>query len=587
MDIKPLPPAGYTPASGNYNTLQPFRFWCQKVLPLVYDDSLSYYELLCKVVDYLNKTMEDVETLHGDVTNLHEAYEKLQSYVNEYFSSLDIQNEINNKLDNMAKSGELFNLIEPLFINFKNDLTELKNRVDNLSQLSDGSTTGDAELIDGRVSWTGTKYKNIGNNIRNNDKSLCKKLGINCFSDNFIDTDARIGKTVTSFFTTIVGTSAYSEYIELTPLVSTEYLSELCALFKTDNSGFNTHANLRVYYYDANKNELTWYALGTNSYEPSLTRKAKYIRIFIKDNVVAQNYPNAKISEISVGFKLKSYQPTEIIPQYSKICNRIISDLHFKMISRLGYRGFGGNEGSIFAFKQAILLGYPCILADVNFTSDKVPVVVHDATINRVARNLNGSEITQPINISNITYEETKNYDFGIKNGISQIGATKVETVIKLCKYSKCKLYLEYKSGDNTDYDALMKLCKKYGMYNNIVLCAGLRVLNYMQKYPELEFGLLTGLTIDNLKQFSNMQCKRKFFFGWTNDNITETIKEFMIEHNIEYEAGIINTEKELINYLNTDNGNLCVGMETDDIFGSNVVANYSVDNMLLTTNII
>ena len=45
------------------NDLRPFRFWCQKVLPLVYDDSLSYYELLCKVVDYLNKTMEIVNKL--------------------------------------------------------------------------------------------------------------------------------------------------------------------------------------------------------------------------------------------------------------------------------------------------------------------------------------------------------------------------------------------------------------------------------------------------------------------------------------------------------------------------------------------
>ena len=53
----------YIPVMGDYKTLQPFRYWCQKVLPLVYDDSLSYYELLCKVVDYLNKTMEDVETL--------------------------------------------------------------------------------------------------------------------------------------------------------------------------------------------------------------------------------------------------------------------------------------------------------------------------------------------------------------------------------------------------------------------------------------------------------------------------------------------------------------------------------------------
>ena len=40
--ITPNPPADFTPNMGNYKTLQPFRYWCQKVLPLVYDDSLSY-----------------------------------------------------------------------------------------------------------------------------------------------------------------------------------------------------------------------------------------------------------------------------------------------------------------------------------------------------------------------------------------------------------------------------------------------------------------------------------------------------------------------------------------------------------------
>lgn len=39
------------------------HFWCQKVLPLVYDDSLSYYELLCKVVKYLNDHIELINTL--------------------------------------------------------------------------------------------------------------------------------------------------------------------------------------------------------------------------------------------------------------------------------------------------------------------------------------------------------------------------------------------------------------------------------------------------------------------------------------------------------------------------------------------
>ena len=115
QSITPNPPADFTPSMGDYQTLQPFRYWCQKVLPLVYDDSLSYYELLCKVVDYLNKTMQDVETLHGDVTNLHTAYEQLQSYVNNYFSTLDVQEEINKKLDEMSKNGELLELFQKFF----------------------------------------------------------------------------------------------------------------------------------------------------------------------------------------------------------------------------------------------------------------------------------------------------------------------------------------------------------------------------------------------------------------------------------------------------------------------------------------
>ena len=84
--ITPNVPADFTPTLGKYNDLQPFRYWCHKVLPLIYDDSLSYYELLCKVVAYLNEAMEDVETLHGDITKLHSAYTELQSYINNYFS---------------------------------------------------------------------------------------------------------------------------------------------------------------------------------------------------------------------------------------------------------------------------------------------------------------------------------------------------------------------------------------------------------------------------------------------------------------------------------------------------------------------
>lgn len=41
--------------------MKPFGFWCQKVLPLVYDESLSYYEVLCKVKDKLNELINQDE----------------------------------------------------------------------------------------------------------------------------------------------------------------------------------------------------------------------------------------------------------------------------------------------------------------------------------------------------------------------------------------------------------------------------------------------------------------------------------------------------------------------------------------------
>ena len=88
-----------------------FRFWCQKVLPAVYDDSLSYYELLCKVVNYLNDVIKHADTTGENVANLYNSFVQLQEYVNHYFDNLDVQEEINNKLDQFANDGTIANIL--------------------------------------------------------------------------------------------------------------------------------------------------------------------------------------------------------------------------------------------------------------------------------------------------------------------------------------------------------------------------------------------------------------------------------------------------------------------------------------------
>ena len=72
MDIKPL---------------HHFRFWCQKVLPLVYDDSLSYYELLCKVVNYINNLINTNNQIIEYVDELKAELQQVQEWIDNFDTS--------------------------------------------------------------------------------------------------------------------------------------------------------------------------------------------------------------------------------------------------------------------------------------------------------------------------------------------------------------------------------------------------------------------------------------------------------------------------------------------------------------------
>ena len=72
MDIKPL---------------HHFRFWCQKVLPLVYDDSLSYYELLCKVVNYINNLIATNNQIIEYVDELKAELKVVQDWIDNFDTS--------------------------------------------------------------------------------------------------------------------------------------------------------------------------------------------------------------------------------------------------------------------------------------------------------------------------------------------------------------------------------------------------------------------------------------------------------------------------------------------------------------------
>ena len=73
INLKPTEKMGY------------INFWCQKVIPLVFDDSLSYYEAICKfmqklneVINALNNNAECIDELQGKYIILQNNFDALE-----------------------------------------------------------------------------------------------------------------------------------------------------------------------------------------------------------------------------------------------------------------------------------------------------------------------------------------------------------------------------------------------------------------------------------------------------------------------------------------------------------------------------
>lgn len=94
------------------NPVPPFVSYCATLIPTVFDNSLSYYEALSALAKWLQDNVVDVINNNATVTEEYaKLVEELQSYVENYFENLDVQEEINNKLDEMTADGTLEEII--------------------------------------------------------------------------------------------------------------------------------------------------------------------------------------------------------------------------------------------------------------------------------------------------------------------------------------------------------------------------------------------------------------------------------------------------------------------------------------------
>ena len=116
--------------------IKSLKYYCQKVLPLVYDDSLSYYEVLGKTTKKLNEVIEAMNNLTEDIDTLIDS--RIENALNEFKQIIDEEiNEVNNQITAINTritelSGEIITdreLINALRTDFNNLEAALTNQL--------------------------------------------------------------------------------------------------------------------------------------------------------------------------------------------------------------------------------------------------------------------------------------------------------------------------------------------------------------------------------------------------------------------------------------------------------------------------
>lgn len=174
---------------------QPFRKLVTTIgeLPSAFIESMSYYEMLAWLVNWLENTV--IPTVNNNaeaVEELQGLFIELKTFVDNYFDNLDVQEEINNKLDAMVEDGTLQEIITD-YLNSRavfcfNTVADMKLAT-NLIDGSYAQTLGYYSLNDGggalykiTNSQPATYYETLDSNLYaqlvTNGKVYTKQLGI-------------------------------------------------------------------------------------------------------------------------------------------------------------------------------------------------------------------------------------------------------------------------------------------------------------------------------------------------------------------------------------------------------------------------
>lgn len=113
----------------DYKNLSPFKWFVLENFPFIEADfdALTEWQLFCKIGKEINKIIDSQNIVGEQAETLTNAFNNLKNYVDNYFNNLDVQDEINNKLNEMATDGTLENIInQQIFSEINNNIAKLQ-----------------------------------------------------------------------------------------------------------------------------------------------------------------------------------------------------------------------------------------------------------------------------------------------------------------------------------------------------------------------------------------------------------------------------------------------------------------------------
>lgn len=173
-----------------FTRLTPFKRCVLQNFPFIEADfdALTNYGLLCKVVEYLNKVIDSQNEVQGVTEEIVTAFNNLYDYVKNFFDNLDVQDEINNKLDAMVEDGTLQEIITTYIqsnVTWTFDNVSSMKSATNLMDGSYAKTLGYYQPNDGGASQylirsrTESDTPNDGNLIAIGDDLIAELIVIN------------------------------------------------------------------------------------------------------------------------------------------------------------------------------------------------------------------------------------------------------------------------------------------------------------------------------------------------------------------------------------------------------------------------